>query len=49
LPDYTLPGQGKGLVIESFGYAVVAIIGVAFTAGLMYLLAKLLVRKKNEK
>jgi hypothetical protein len=49
LPDYALPGQGQGPVVESFGYVVVAIIGVAFTAGLMYFLAKLLVRKENDK
>jgi cobalt/nickel transport protein len=49
LPDYALPGQSKGIAGESFGYVVVAIIGVAFTAGLMYFLAKLLVRKENDK
>lgn len=49
LPDYALPGQGKGPAAESFGYVVVAIIGVALTAGLMYLLTKLLVRRKNDK
>jgi cobalt/nickel transport protein len=49
LPDYALPGQGKGLAGESFGYVVVAIIGVALTAGLMYLLTRLLLRRKNDK
>jgi len=49
LADYGLPGQGKGLVPESIGYVLTAIIGVAFTVGLMYLLSKLLVRKNDEK
>jgi hypothetical protein len=47
LPDYGLPGQGEGLGSQSFGYVVTAIIGVAFVAGLMYLLTKLLVRKNG--
>ncbi len=49
LPDYALPGQGKGIAAESVGYVIMAIIGVALTAGLMYLLTRLLVRKKNDK
>jgi cobalt/nickel transport protein len=49
LPDYGLPGQSKGLVPESLGYVLTAIIGVAFVAGMMYLLAKLLARKNDEK
>jgi cobalt/nickel transport protein len=49
LPDYALPGRSNGLAGESFGYAVTAIVGVAFTAGLMYLLAKLLARKEKDK
>jgi len=49
LPDYALPGQGKGPAVESFGYVLTAIIGVVLTAGLMYLLTKLLVRRKNDK
>jgi len=47
LPGYAFPGQGKGLVNESFGYVFSAVIGIALVAGVMYLLAKLLVRKKN--
>ncbi len=45
LADYGLPGQGQGLGSQSFGYVVAAAIGVAFVTGMMYLLAKLLVRK----
>ncbi len=48
LPDYGMPGQGKGLLAESFGYIFTAIIGVAFTAGIMYLVSKLLGRKNND-
>jgi hypothetical protein len=47
LPDYGLPGQGAGLGSQSIGYIVTAIIGVAFVAGMMYLLTKLLVRKNG--
>jgi hypothetical protein len=48
LSDYGLPGQGEGIGSRSFGYVVTAIIGVAFVAGLMYLLTKLLVRKNGK-
>jgi len=47
LPDYALRGQSKGLAGESFGYVLSAIIGIAVTAGLMYLAAKLLLRKNG--
>ncbi|HUJ16905.1 MAG TPA: PDGLE domain-containing protein [Nitrospirota bacterium] len=49
LPDYALPHQGKGLLAESFGYVLSAIIGIVFTAGVMYLLTKLLGRKSGTK
>lgn len=45
LPDYAVPGQGRGLASESLGYVLTAIIGVAVTAGAGYLLAKVLSRK----
>jgi hypothetical protein len=47
LPGYAVPGQGKGLVSESFGYMLSAIIGIALVAAIMFLLVKMLVRKKN--
>jgi cobalt/nickel transport protein len=47
LPDYGLPGQGEGLGSQSFGYVVTAVVGVAFVAGMMYLLSKLLVKKNG--
>jgi cobalt/nickel transport protein len=47
LPDYALPGQSKGLVVESFGYVLSAIIGIAIIAGIMYGIAKLLGRKNK--
>jgi cobalt/nickel transport protein len=47
LPGYALPGQGTGLVNESFGYVFSAVTGIALVAAVMYLLAKLLVRKKD--
>ena len=49
LPDYALPGQSTGPIVESIGYVLSAIIGIAFTAGLMYIITKLLVRKNGAK
>ena len=46
MPDYTVPGQKPGLVHESLGYIATALIGVAITGGLAYVLARLLGRKK---
>lgn len=47
MAGYTVPGQGKGIAGESFGYIITGIIGIALAAGLMLLIAKLIVRKKN--
>lgn len=48
LPDYSVPGQGKGLLGESLGYFLTGVIGIAFTAGAMYILAKLLARRNKD-
>lgn len=45
LPDYALPGRSNGLLGESMGYLLAGIIGIAITAGAMYLFTKLLIRK----
>jgi cobalt/nickel transport protein len=47
LPGYAVPVQSKGLVNESFGYILSAVIGIALAAGLMFLITKLIIRKKN--
>jgi len=47
LREYALPGQSSGLLGESLGYVLAGVIGIAFTAGSMYILAKLLARKKK--
>ena len=47
LPDYAVPGQSRGLAGESLGYILTAVIGVAVTAGAMYLLAKILSRRND--
>ena len=47
LPDYALPGQSKGLAVESLGYMLSAIIGIAITTGVMYSITKFLGRKKK--
>lgn len=49
LSDYGIPGQNKGLLAESFGYIVAALIGVAFTAGIMYFVSKVVGKKNNMK
>ncbi len=45
LGDYALPGQASGGGHHGFGYFLSAVIGVSITAGLAYLLAKLLQKK----
>jgi hypothetical protein len=49
LPDYTVPGQKPGLAHESLGYILTAVIGIAVTAGVAYVIAKLLGRKNRDK
>jgi len=49
LPDYALPGHSTGLAAESVEYVATGIIGVAITAAVMYLLAKILARKNETK
>jgi cobalt/nickel transport protein len=44
LPDYAVPGQGRGLAGESMGYVLTGIIGIAVIAGIMYLLVRILTR-----
>jgi len=46
--DYTVPGQKPGLVHGSLGYILTAVIGMAITAGLAYVIAKLLGRKNKD-
>ncbi|MHB8846596.1 MAG: PDGLE domain-containing protein [Nitrospirota bacterium] len=47
LSDYAVPGQGKGLLGESLGYILTGLIGIALTAGAMYVIAKLLARRNK--
>lgn len=47
LNAYTVPGQRPGLAHESLAYIITAIIGIAITAGLAYVIAKLLGRKNK--
>ena len=48
MPDYAVPGQRQGIAREGLGYLAAAVIGMAITAGLAYLLAKILARKNKE-
>lgn len=48
MPDYSVPGQGRGIAREGLGYFAAAVIGIAITAGLAYLFAKILARKNKE-
>ena len=48
MPDYSVPGPRRGLFGESLGYMLTAVIGVAVTAGLAYLLAKWAGRKNRQ-
>jgi cobalt/nickel transport protein len=45
--DYTVPGQKQGLAHKSLGYILTALIGIAITSGLAYLIARLLGRKNK--
>lgn len=47
LPDYALPVANKGPAIESFGYVLSAIIGIALIIIVMYIITKLLGRKEG--
>lgn len=47
MAGYTVPGQDRGLAGESLGYFLTGAIGIAFTAGAMYILSKALTRRKN--
>jgi hypothetical protein len=45
LADYALPGQGDTLLSQAPGYYISAIIGVAIAGAIMYMIAKLLIKK----
>ncbi len=47
MANYAVPGQGQGPVHSGIGYFLTAVIGIALTAGFMYLLAKLIARKNG--
>jgi len=47
LPDYALPVERRGLVVESFGYVFSAIIGIALIIIVMYSITKLLGNKND--
>ena len=49
MPDYGLPAGNKGLAVESIGYVLYAVIGIALIAGIMYIITKLLGRKNGAK
>jgi hypothetical protein len=47
MTDYAVPGQGTGLAGGGLGYLLAGVLGVSVTAGLMYLVAKILIRKNG--
>ena len=48
IPDYAFKGWGeKGLSHLSFAYIFSAILGIAVTAGIVFIISKFLVRKEN--
>lgn len=46
--DYSVPGQKPGLGHASLGYIITAVIGIVITAGLAYVIAKLLGQKNKD-
>ncbi len=49
LPNYDLPAGSKRLAVESIGYVLSAVIGIALIAGIMYIITKLLSRKNGSR
>jgi hypothetical protein len=49
MSGYTVPGSGQNIISKSISYLTAAVIGVGLTAGLAYLLARLLERNKKHK
>ena len=47
MPDYTVSGQKQGLAVESLAYVLSVIVGIAITAGTVYVITKLLGRKNG--
>ncbi len=47
MTNYAVPGQGQGTAHSGLGYFLTAVIGIAVTAGIVYLLAKILARKNG--
>ncbi len=47
MTNYAVPGQPEGTVHSGIGYFLAAVVGIAVTAGLVYLLAKILARKNG--
>jgi len=49
MPDYAFKGwEDKGMGHLSFAYIIAAILGIALSAGVTYLLGKFLANKKNK-
>jgi len=48
MPDYALSGRSNGLLGDTLGYVLAGVIGIAFAAGAMYILTKLLTRKDKD-
>jgi hypothetical protein len=48
LQNYAVPDQREGLVHGSLGYIVAALAGIAVTAGIAYLLARILARRERK-
>ena len=47
MTNYAVPGQGQGPTHSGIGYVLTVVIGIAVTAGIVYLLAKILARKNG--
>lgn len=47
LPDYALPEQRKGFAAESLGYVLSGVIGILLTAGVVYVITRMLVRRNG--
>ncbi len=48
LPNYAVPGQGRGLVGGSIGYLATAVVGAALAAAVGYLVARIAGRRDRK-
>ncbi len=49
VPDYNMGGEDSTLTIQIVSYIISGLIGILITGGMIYLISKLVMKKKEEK